>query len=234
MTTPIKNITEVANNQTNQYITVNEALRALESACFDIATVDFSTGNVTLSALVFDRAVFFRSSGNAVARDLTVPQSKSLFIVHNNGTAILTVKRGTASVDVAIGAAKQLYSDGTANGLIDVSGIAVAGGPPPSPVVQITGTTYDVLNSDLSKYLSFTNASAKTVTVRPNATHALQTDYELNIRNSAASNLTIVAGSGVTITPPAGGTLVVPPNGTVTLKRVALDSFHLIGLVVAI
>lgn len=103
----------------------------------------------------------------------------------------------------------------------------------PSPVVQVTGVTYDVLDVDVLKYLYFTNASAKTVNVRPNSTHALPADYELNIRNAAASNLTITPGSGVTIVPPAGGTLVVPPHGTVTLKRVAVNEFHLMGLVVA-
>lgn len=231
MTTPIKNITEVAGNQVNQYVTVNEALRDLEAANFDIAVVDLSAGNVTLTSEVFGRAVFFRSSGNAVARDLTVPQSKSLFIVHNDGTAALAVKRGSASVTVDIGLATLLYSDGTTNGLLAIAG-GDGGGAAPSESLEVTGTTYDVLDADLLKYIYFTSTSAKTVTVRPNSAHALQTDYELNIRNAASSDLTIVDGSGVTIVPPPGGTLVVPPHGTVTLKRVALDVFHLMGTVV--
>lgn len=232
MTTPIKNITEVANNQTNQYLTVNEALRALEAANFDIATVNLSSGNVTLTSAVFDRAVFFRSSGNAVARDLTIPQAKSLFVVHNDGSAVLTVKRGTTSVAIAVGAATLIYSDGTANGLIAVAGGGGGGGSGPSASAEVAAAAYDVLDADLLKYLYFTSTLPKTVNVRPNATRALSTDYELNIRNAASSNLTFVAGSGVTIVPPAGGTLVVPPHGTVTLKRVAVDVFHLIGVTV--
>jgi len=100
-------------------------------------------------------------------------------------------------------------------------------------VVEKTATLYSVDNTDHMKYLYFTNTSAKTVNVRSNAGHSLDENYELNIRNAAASNLTITGASGVTITPPAGGTLVVPPNGTVTLKRVGVDNFHLIGQVVA-
>lgn len=232
MTTPIKLIAEVANNQVNQYITVNEAIRNLEAASFDISTVNLSGGNVSLSPAVFNRAVFFRSSGNAVARDLTVPQSKSLFIVHNGGSAVLTVKRGSTSVLVAVGSAALLYSDGGADGLVAIAA-GGSGGSGVSASAEITGAAYDVLDSDAAKYLYFTGTLPKTVNVRPNATHALRTDYEINLRNAAASNLTIVAGVGVTVVAPAGGTLVVPPNGTVTLKRVAENVFHVMGLVVA-
>jgi branched-subunit amino acid aminotransferase/4-amino-4-deoxychorismate lyase len=99
---------------------------------------------------------------------------------------------------------------------------------------EITSTNFDVDASNNFNYLWFTSTSAKTVTVRPDADHTLPVNYELNIRNAAASNLTFVQGSGVTITPPAGGTLVVPPNGTVTLKRAAVNIYHLIGQVVAL
>lgn len=233
MTTPIKNITEVANNQVNQYLTVNQAIRDLEAAIFDLADVDMAAGNVALDSAVFDRAVFFRTQGNSVARDLTVPQSRSLFVVQNGGTALLTVKRGTTSITVDISQSIMFYSDGTVNGLVGIAG-GGSGGGSLSSVLEVTSTTYDVLNNDASKYLYFTNTLPKTVNVRPNATHSLQSNYELNIRNAAASNLTIVPGSGVTVVAPAGGTLVVPPNGTVTLKRVAVNVFHLMGLVVAI
>jgi len=97
---------------------------------------------------------------------------------------------------------------------------------------EITDATYNVNAADLGKYLYFTSTSEKTVNVRLNSAHALPDNYELHIRNAAASNLTITPpGPGVTITPPAGGTRVVPPNGTVTLKRVGVNNFHLIGQV---
>lgn len=108
------------------------------------------------------------------------------------------------------------------------------GGPSTAVVGTISGTSYDILDTDNTKYLRFTNSGAKTATARPNSTHALPDDAEYHLRNVGTGNLTIVAGSGVTITPPAGGTLVVPAGGTVTLKRVATDAFDLFGLVVPV
>jgi len=78
----------------------------------------------------------------------------------------------------------------------------------------------------------FTNASAKTYTVRPNSDHAVAIGAAFNLRNVGAGLLTIVAGSGVTINPPAGGTLTVAQNGSVTLICADVDEYDLIGQVV--
>lgn len=102
------------------------------------------------------------------------------------------------------------------------------------PVVKtVTATSYDLLAADSRNYLRFTATTAKTLNVRPEATHAIPDNGEFNIRNAAAENLTIVAGSGVTILPPAGGTLLVPILGTVTLKRVGVNTYDLMGYTVA-
>lgn len=122
MTTPILNIAEVADGQINQYLTYNEALRSLESAANDFYVVDLSSGNVTLTAGQFTRAVLFKSDGNTVARTLTAPASKRLFIVQNTGTAALTVKIGTTEIAVPIDSGSLFYSDGTANGLLAIAG----------------------------------------------------------------------------------------------------------------
>lgn len=104
---------------------------------------------------------------------------------------------------------------------------------PQHPVRTETGTTYNVSNLDGGMYLRFTSTSAKTVTIRPYATHAIPTDFEQHIRNHGTSDLTIVAGSGVTINAPADGTLVVPQYGTVTIKCVGLNTYDLFGATVA-
>ncbi len=93
-----------------------------------------------------------------------------------------------------------------------------------------TGTAENLLAADVGAYQRFTATTAKTLTVRPDGTHALPADGEWHIRNAGAGTLTIVAGSGVTINSPAGGSLNVPPGGTVTLKRVALNELDLLGL----
>lgn len=105
-----------------------------------------------------------------------------------------------------------------------------------SSVVQdMANAAHNLLAADASKYLRFTYAAgAKTLTVQPNSTEALPANGEWHIRNSAANNLTIATGVGVTINPPTGGTLVLQPQMTVTLKRVAADTFDLIGQTVPV
>lgn len=107
------------------------------------------------------------------------------------------------------------------------------GGVGTTTVLTVSGTTANLEAADVAKYHRFTNTSAKTLTVRPQADHTLPDNGEWHIRNVGASNLTITPGSGVTINPPAGGTLVIPPGGTVTLKRAASDVFDLLGQTVA-
>jgi hypothetical protein len=56
-----------------------------------------------------------------------VPQIRRLFAVDNTaGSETLSVKRGSATVSVAAGAAVLAYTDGSANGLVALSGPAAA------------------------------------------------------------------------------------------------------------
>jgi hypothetical protein len=98
-----------------------------------------------------------------------------------------------------------------------------------SPISIISGTTYTGAAADDGNTMVFTNTSAKSATIDPDATTALPADWELILNNKGANNLTVIAGSGVTITAPAGGTLVIPSGGTAALKRVAADDFFLAG-----
>lgn len=100
-------------------------------------------------------------------------------------------------------------------------------------VVTVSGTAHDLAAAENAQFLRFTNGSPKTLTVRPDSTEPLPENGEWHIRNAGAGDLTIVEGSGVTVNEPNGGTLVVPNGGTVTLKRVATDTFDLLGQTVA-
>lgn len=129
MTTPILLITELQNNQANQYAVANAAFRAIEESVNDFATVNLTSGNVTLTAAQLAADFFFRSSGNAVSRNLTVPAAKRFFAVHNNGSASLNVVCGSTTLALAVGAYSLYYTDGTANGIAAVgTGAAVGGG----------------------------------------------------------------------------------------------------------
>lgn len=122
-----------------------------------------------------------------------------------------------------------VYFDGASWSTLNTGG----GGGGPSPVTTVSAADSDLLNTQNGNYIRFTNAGAKTYTVRPDSTEALDDDGEWHVRNVGVADLTIVEGSGVTVNPPNGGTLVVPQGGTVTLKRVATDEFDLLGQTVA-
>lgn len=95
-------------------------------------------------------------------------------------------------------------------------------------IVTKTDTSTTLSADDAGKYMRFTNASAKTLTVNA----SLSGNLVFNIRNVGAGDLTFVA-DGVTINAPAGGTLVIPQRGTASLVTVSGTEFDLIGQTVA-
>jgi hypothetical protein len=118
MATPNLNITHIVTAQAQKEVTANEAFDALDGALCGQLSVDFTAGNVTLSDAQFRGAIAFRAANLSVARDLTVPAIKRLFVANNkDGTNTLTAKRGATSVVVAAGKAALLYTDGTTDGL---------------------------------------------------------------------------------------------------------------------
>lgn len=129
MTTANLSIEEVAENQDDKEITVNDAITALEDAITEYTAFDLSAGNVSLTAganlLAYKRNIALKTTGNAVSRDLTLPPVKRAVMVWNAGSATLNVKVGSTTVTVAAGALAWLYVDGTTNGLLS---IGVAGG----------------------------------------------------------------------------------------------------------
>ncbi|UIS25219.1 tail fiber protein [Erythrobacter phage vB_EliS-L02] len=99
-----------------------------------------------------------------------------------------------------------------------------------SEAVVVSGTAVDLTAAQSTQYLRFTATSAKTLTVRPEATEALPDNGEWHLQNEGDGDLTVTPGAGVTINEPVDGTLIIPTGGTATLKRVAADTFNLIGV----
>lgn len=95
--------------------------------------------------------------------------------------------------------------------------------------LEKTGTTGDIENLEQGRYQYWNNAGTKSLTVRPNSTHAIDVGAEFYIRNDGAGKLTLVQGSGVTIKPPSSGSLIISEGMTVTLKNITTDIFHLLG-----
>lgn len=103
-----------------------------------------------------------------------------------------------------------------------------AGGP--APVVTLDNTTYTLAQLTPGAWHRCTASAGTEITVNAESVQSIENNAEFGIRASSTSAVTLVAASGVTIRPPVGGTLVVPPGGFVVLKRVAADSFDLVGV----
>lgn len=95
--------------------------------------------------------------------------------------------------------------------------------------VQLEGGDYNVDPADVGNFIRLTGAGAKNIGIALNATTALPANGEWHFRNVGAGDATFVPTAGVTVNVPNGGTLVFPQGGTVTLKRVAVDTFDLLG-----
>ncbi len=121
MATPILKITEVANGQVNQYLTINEAVRSLEAAANDFLEVDLSADDAAITNIAPDyemlRYQVFRATGNAVARAITFSANKRAFKVDNAGTFALGVTIGATTLSIPIGELHSFYADGTTDGL---------------------------------------------------------------------------------------------------------------------
>jgi hypothetical protein len=124
MSTPNLAIPHVAAAQAQKEVTINDGFTRLDRAVTDFLTVNLSAGNVTLTNNEFRLHRIFRSQGVTVPRTLTVPQIRREVSIDNaDGTADLTVARGTGSVVVPAGAALTVYTDGTANGIRAIGGV---------------------------------------------------------------------------------------------------------------
>lgn len=103
-------------------------------------------------------------------------------------------------------------------------------------VIPVSTATHNIDTANESAYHRFTFSGAKTVTVRPNSTHALATDGAWPIANrSASGNLTVTPQDGsVIINGPFGGSLVLAPGMMAVLQKVGANEYDLIGQTVAI
>lgn len=118
MATPILGLNELADGQIDQFLAVNENSLRIEDASNASIAVDLSAGDYTLTAAEFAGYFLFQSTGNAVSRTLTVPQSIRIFAVLNGGSATLNIARGTTTLTIAAGKTRIYHTDGTANGLV--------------------------------------------------------------------------------------------------------------------
>lgn len=133
--------TEVAASQTQKEVTINDSDGRIDAALTETLDLDFTSADVTLTTAQFQTAFRFNATNLSTARALTVPAVKRFFFVDNtDGTATLTVTRGTTTIDVEPGENGLFYSDGTTDGLVQASGGGGGGGGGSSTFVGLSDT----------------------------------------------------------------------------------------------
>lgn len=173
------NLTLIADGQAdNQWQSSNDGLTQLGNALADLygTGVDFSAGNVTLTAAQFRSANIFKpSAALAAARTLTLPAVKRPFIFHNpDATYTITLKStdgGSPEVatTIAVGPGQIFYgyTNGSSPGLF---GSAIATGVAPSGDVVGPGSVtdgnpavFDGTTGKLIKQRTFTQLTASLI-----------------------------------------------------------------------
>ena len=91
-----------------------------------------------------------------------------------------------------------------------------------------TGTTYTFVASDSGKLVTFSNASAITVTVPTNSSVGYAIGTQINIAQVAPGQVTVVGGSGVTVNGTPGLNLRAQYSSA-TLVKTGTDEWLLLG-----
>jgi hypothetical protein len=125
-----------------------------------------------------------------------------------------------SSGNVGIGTASPNYT-------IEVTGEAVA--TQGMPYIAESGTSRTLAFSDIGNYIRCTNAAATTVTIPPNASVTIPTGAEVIIFQAGAGQVTIAAGAGVTLNSKEGNLKISAQYAAVTCKKVATDTWDVIG-----
>lgn len=132
------NLPTIADGQADdQWQSSNDADAALGNAIGELTAVDFTAGNVSMSAATYRGAMVFYPTNLSTNRTLTLPLVKKMFIFDNrDSTDSVTLKKTdgnspetATSIVVAAGELFLGYTDGTASGLYGaVLASASAGG----------------------------------------------------------------------------------------------------------
>lgn len=110
----------VVSGQAQGEVPHNDALDKLDARIDATLTVDLSAGNGTASLAAIQQAAVIVGSGATVARNLTLDPFKGYRWIRNTGTAVVSVKVGSTTIDLPGGALAMFSGDGTTNGLAQI------------------------------------------------------------------------------------------------------------------
>ena len=120
MSTPNLGIALLAESQSSKYVTVNDALDALDEALAGFSSIALSGTTLTLTTAQAMGAMVLKFTGTpGGAATVTFPQSPKVYILDNSTTGgyAVTVETGAggspATVSVSNGSVQLVYCDGT-------------------------------------------------------------------------------------------------------------------------
>lgn len=151
-----------------------------------------------------------------------------LTLTHNASTLILPTG---ANITTAAGDTACFVSEGSdvvrCVAYQRVSGQALA--PIAIPPSTQSGTTYTAVAGDAGGYIQFTNGSAVAFTIPPNSSVAFPIGTVMTIEQNGAGVITITAGVGVTLHSRGGFVATAGQYAVAQVKKVATDTWTIIG-----
>ncbi|MBM2715482.1 hypothetical protein JQK88_30610 [Mesorhizobium caraganae] len=204
-----------------QWQTSNDGLTQLANVEEDIYTVDFSGGDVTLTAAQFRSAKTFVPSGLSATRSLTIPGVKrALFLVHNTDASdSITVTKGSTTISVAAGKIGIFKTDGTTNSLDGAVIAASGGGGVVGDVVgpaSATDSAFAQYNGTTGKLLKDGMAKASDANVRAAASDKVLTS---DLIESASALVALTDGANISLDWDAGINRSLTIGGNRTLDN---------------
>lgn len=172
--------------------------------------------------------------GSAADYDFLFDESSDLFKVGETGSLQAVATREDSPTDNALpywdAATSKLLTSGAPTwdgSTLEVPGTASSTGGMPIVTESTTARTFGL--SDAGRYVRCTNGSAITLTVPPNSSVAFATGAEVVVIQAGAGTVTFAAGAGVTINSKGADLSLSDQFSAATLKKVATDTWDLIG-----
>ena len=208
--------------QANPETTVNDAVGRLDAAITEILSVDASA-DVVLTTTQYQAAFRFDIDTSTAGKKVTLPAVKRMVLVRNTTANSVDIVKGVTTIAVASGADKLLYTDGSADGLVELQfGSGGGGGTQPFDlhlfipgvladsqlVLRLKVTTAFTLPSGLTgSYFTAGVASAATatLTIKQNGSSIGTINFSTSATGAAtfASDVTFAVGDLFTIEGPA-------------------------------
>jgi len=225
------NLPQIAAAQAQKHQTSNDADDYLDIALTAVLSIDFTSGNYSLSSAEFREHMVFKATNNSVARDLTVPQVSRPFIVNNTGSATLSIKRGATTKTLLTLEVGTYYCDGSADGLVAVAVSTAAASPPYDVGASYPGVptaSAVLMRYPFPRQVIFPASLTNSKGVAGTAATA-QTDFDIKKNNSSvgtmrfaigATTATFIAASQQTYTAGDYITVVAPGSPDATLADI--------------